>query len=326
MGLLCLQFSACAVPGQGPGPRPGPAQAPTRAPVTGPEVVTSPTPEAVAPDPVGDLARRAEEQASAAHRTPGVPDVGESSPDAPGTATRRRVIGADAGWPQCPAGMGIPQKRAHGGPMPLEDSAFVVLGLTNGPGFTPNPCLASQVGWVRDRQMLLGAYAVVSYPQGDDLARYGDGGPWPADDRTGRLRNVGYAQARYAHQQMEGAGLDAPGVWVDVEPVPDFAWSADPAENAAVVQGVVRGWQDAGLRVGVYSTPALWRGVVGDLRLGLPEWRAAGQTSIDEALSRCAGKWVVQGGPVVMTQWVEQSRDRNVVCPGVTDHAAWFTR
>jgi hypothetical protein len=49
------------------------------------------------------------------------------------------VTGGDVSWPQCPKGMGIPQKRSLGLPMPVPSAKFVILGLTNGPGFTPNP-------------------------------------------------------------------------------------------------------------------------------------------------------------------------------------------
>src|SRR6478672_8225031 len=55
------------------------------------------------------------------------------------------VTGGDVSWPQCPKGMGIPQKRSLGLPMPQSSAKFVLVGLTNGPGFTPNPCLADQV-------------------------------------------------------------------------------------------------------------------------------------------------------------------------------------
>ena len=88
-------------------------------------------------------------------------------------------------------------------------------------------------------------------------------------------------------------------------------------EHAAVVQGTVRGYRDAGLQVGVYSTPAIWSRIVGGLRFGVPEWRAAGQTSMAEALSRCGRDWSIQGGRGVFGQWVEDNRDRNVTCPGV---------
>ena len=229
------------------------------------------------------------------------------------------VIGADAGWPQCPKGMGIPEKKAHGGPMPLENSKYVILGLTNGPSFTPNPCLADQVQWVRERDMMIAAYAVHSYPSAAELARYGGQGPFDGGTRLGRLANVGYQQTRYNLATMREAGLPSPIIWLDVEPVPDFDWSSDLEANAAVFRGAARGIRDAGLKVGAYSTPYLWEGVVGDFSLGgVPEWRAAGPTSQAEALSRCEDDWAFQGGVGIMGQWVQYDRDRNITCPDAT--------
>ncbi|TIC83922.1 hypothetical protein E8D34_15335 [Nocardioides sp. GY 10113] len=235
------------------------------------------------------------------------------------------VIGSDISWPQCPRGMGIPEKRSQGMPMPLPDAEFVIVGLTNGPGFTPNPCLADQVDWVLDHRLLVAAYAVASYPDAATVDAYGDQGPFPAATKIGRLKNVGYQQARFNVGSMGAAGLQTPIVWIDVEPVPDFPWSADPIANAAVVEGLARGYADAGYEIGVYSTPSLWQGVVGDLSLGVPEWRAAGQTSAAEALSRCGADWSIQGGDAVLGQWVEDRRDRNLTCPGVeSDLVTWF--
>lgn len=234
------------------------------------------------------------------------------------------VLGADISWPQCPPGMGIPEKRTLGMPMPVPEARYVVIGLTNGPGFTPNPCLADQTAWVRERGLLAGAYAVASYPREPELSRYADDGPFDGGEELGALANVGYQQARFNLASMRRAGLLAPVVWIDVEPVPSFDWTGDREANAAVVTGLARGYTDAGVAIGVYSTPLLWEGVVGDLALGVPEWRAAGQTSDEEALSRCGADWVIQGGSAVMGQWVEASRDMNLTCPGVVDLAAYF--
>jgi len=236
------------------------------------------------------------------------------------------VTGGDVSWPQCPKGMGIPEKRTLGLPMPLPSAKFVILGLTNGPGFTPNPCLASQVQWVKQRRLMAAAYAVSSYPDADTLEKYGDEGPFDGGTRLGALSNVGYQQARYNIGSMQGAGLNTPIVWIDVEPVPTFVWSSDRRANAAVIAGAARGYVDAGFPIGVYSTPALYESVVGDLSLGgVPEWRAAGQTSMAEALRRCEGDWSIQGGDGVIGQWVEDNRDRNVTCPGTsTQMYRWF--
>ncbi len=236
----------------------------------------------------------------------------------------RRLLGADASWPQCPKGMGIPEKRTQGQPMPTDAAEFVVLGLTNGPSFTPNPCLADQVDWVRERGLMAAAYAVVSYPDRATLAELGDDGPYDDSSRLGALRNVGHQAALFNLATMERAGLTSPIVWIDVEPVTHFEWSADPVANSAVVEGVVRGYTEAGLEIGFYSTPLLWETVVGNARFGGPEWRAAGETSMKEALRRCRDDWSFQGGPAVMGQWVEDNRDRNVTCPGVAAPSRWF--
>ena len=238
------------------------------------------------------------------------------------------VLGGDVSWPQCPKGMGIPQKQGLGMPMPLPEAEYVVLGLTNGPGFTPNPCLADQVAWAKANDVLVSVYAVSSYPDAATLAKYSSDGPYDGSTQLGALRNVGYQQARYNIGTMGQVGLLSPIIWIDVEPVPVFEWSDNLRRNAAVIEGVARGYVDAGFRIGVYSTPSLYERVVGTLDLGgIPEWRAAGNTSRAEARSRCGADWSIQGGPAVMGQWVEQSRDQNITCPGIAlNLGQWFHR
>ena len=263
---------------------------------------------------MSDLAALAEAAASR------IPMVTSSVPAFPGP-----VLGGDASWPQCPRGMGIPQRPTLGSPMPLAAARYVVLGLTNGPGYTPNPCLADQVDWIRERRLLAAAYAVISYPDDAQLAAYADAGPFEGEDPLGALANAGYQQARYALGTMVAAGLESPIIWLDVEPVPDFEWSADVAANAAVVSGAARAFRESGRNIGVYSTPYLWRGIVGGLSLGVPEWRAAGHTSRAEAVARCGESWSIQGGRAILGQWVEQARDQNITCGGVhREMGRWF--
>lgn len=234
------------------------------------------------------------------------------------------VLGADASWPQCPKGMGIPDRPTQGSPMPIDAAEFVILGLTNGPGFTPNPCLADQVQWIRDRGLMMSAYSVLSYPTEAQLQEYGSEGPYDADDRLGRLRNVGHAQATYNLATMQAAGLQTPAIWLDVETVPGYDWG-EPEANAAVIEGAARGYRDAGYRIGVYSTAYIWGEIAGDFQLGIPEWRAAGQTSRAEAERRCGADSVIQGGEAVLGQWVEAGRDHNITCNGSErDLARWF--
>ena len=224
------------------------------------------------------------------------------------------VLGADISWPQCPPGMGIEHKETSGQPMPTAEAEYVVIGLTNGPGFHANPCLADQVAWAKQQGLLLAAYSVISWPDGAAQAQYGG------------LREAGYAQAQFNVASMKAVGLETPIVWLDVEQVPFYEWSADTSANAQVVVGAAQGYLDAGYRIGVYSTPYIWESLVGDLSLGVPEWRAAGQTSRAEAEDRCGRDWVIQGGEAVLGQWVQDGRDKNVTCPGVEAALGrWFT-
>lgn len=237
-------------------------------------------------------------------------------PSVPPADDRGIVEGGDVSWPQCPEGMGIKERRTLGLPMPLASAEYVVIGLTNGPAFTPNPCLASQVEWAKQNKVMTSAYAVTSYPTAATLRERGEEGPGDPDTKIGRLTNVGYQQAVWNLEQMERAGLESPSVWLDVEPVAVWEWSGDIEANQAVVLGAVAGYQDAGKRVGVYSIEGLWTPIVGDLQLQLPEWRPAGEASRAAALERCGGEWMFQGGAAVMVQWLEDGRDRNVTCPG----------
>jgi hypothetical protein len=256
-----------------------------------------------------------------------VPPLPDLSPTTkPPTRTpAMRTFGADISWPQCPKGMGIPEKRTEGRPMPTRAARFVVLGLTNGPSFVANPCLDSQLRWVQERHLLAAAYSVVSYPDDRTLAQLRDKGPFAGDTKLGALRNVGYQAALFNIATMRRVGLQTPAVWIDVEPVTGFDWSADLEANAAVVEGIARGYRDGGLRIGFYSIPSLWTRVVGSLRFGAPEWRPAGERGLAEALSRCGDDWSFQGGRAVLGQWLEAGRDRNVSCPGaISDLQHWF--
>ncbi|MGA8848194.1 MAG: hypothetical protein WB471_16385 [Nocardioides sp.] len=235
------------------------------------------------------------------------------------------VLGADISWPQCPVGMGIEKKRSKGAPPPVPEARYVVIGLTNGPGFYPNPCLADQVDDVRRLGRMAAAYSVVSYPEPQRLTQHADDGPYDGSTMRGALANNGYAQARFNVRTMRSAGLLSPVIWIDVEPVPDFEWSSDKVANAMVVEGMARGYREAGFEIGVYSTAYLWSVVVGDYSLGVPEWRAAGQTSGEAALAQCEPENAIQGGEAVLGQWVEIGRDMNLTCPGISlEMERWF--
>lgn len=221
------------------------------------------------------------------------------------------VSGVDIGWPNCPKGMGIPQRRTQGNPMPPVSATYVVVGLTNGPGFTPNPCLKSQVSWVRARHLWLGVYSVISYPTAAQLQKWGGSGSLAT-----RLRRVGVAQARLNLATMRSAGLaKAPMVWVDVEPVHGWPWSSNTTRNNLVLSGVISAYQVAGMRVGLYSYKSGWQEITGGRRQPtMPTW---------VPLRPCSTA-SFSGGPVWLTQTTSGSRDLDRTCPSL--RSAGFPR
>jgi hypothetical protein len=225
---------------------------------------------------------------------------------APAQAGADRLFGNDVSWPQCPKSGGV----GYGLPMPGTSSQFVVIGLTQGRGFVPNPCVRWQVDHAKRAHLYTAAYAFTTYPTWAQLKAYRGGGKTAVQ----RLRNVGYAQARFNVATMRRAGLASPMIWIDVEPSKRQPWSKNRVHNAAVVEGAVRGYRRAGLKVGFYSTRYLWKSIVGDLRMELPEWRTAGARGKTVALQRCAEP-PFQGGTAVISQWWTSRVDHNVTCP-----------
>ncbi|HTE74059.1 MAG TPA: hypothetical protein VK640_12785 [Actinomycetes bacterium] len=242
------------------------------------------------------------------------PAVAGPVPAASTAAATPLVTGGDVSWPQCPVGMGIPSRRSLGLPMPGDQARFVVIGLTNGPAFTPNPCLATQVQWARDRRVPVSAYAVATWPTARQLSRYAASGPYAGTTRRSRLRNVGYAEGTYNLRRLASVGLTVPHVWIDVEHYSIRPWSVDRRDNRAVVRGVARAYQGAGIATGFYSTSLQWTDIVGRVSWGLPEWHTAGPRSKAVALGRCS-EASFQDGPVVLSQWWTDSADHDLVCP-----------
>lgn len=230
-------------------------------------------------------------------------------------------VGNDVSWPQCPKGTGIPGRRGKGLPMPLASAPFVVIGLTNGPGFYPNPCLAAQSAWAKAHHVHTATYAMTTYPTPGQFATYGLKGPYKGTSAKAKLANSGYVQAQFNVFSMRKAGLVSPFMWVDVESYPFAPWSRSKAANKAVVDGVLRGYRAYGLKVGVYSTPYLWKSVVGAARYRLPEWRPAGPRGKAVAQARCAAP-SFQGGRAVLAQYSSAAADYNIICPGFANRAA----
>lgn len=231
------------------------------------------------------------------------------------------VRGQDVSWPECPKGTGIPSRLGEGKPMPSSTAKFVLVGLTNGPAFYPNPCLAAQAAWVASHHVYVAPYAMTTYPTSALLTRYGHAGPYQGTSLTVRLRNVGWAQAQFNLKNMRAVGLSAPVLWMDVEYYPVRQWSTSTTQNRAVFEGALAAYQAAGLEVGTYSTRSQWAGILGSVRYGLLEWHTTGPASLSSARKACSAP-SIQGGRTVLAQWWTTTSDYDVMCPGYDTVAA----
>jgi len=226
----------------------------------------------------------------------------------------RHAGGRDISWPQCPTNVAFGGRNGLGQPMPDPGVRFVVVGLTNGRAFTPNPCLDEHLAWVRNHHAAAAAYAFAAFPSRAQLRRHRNNGPYDGRTGFGALKNAGHAAAGYNIRVMRQHGFTTPHVWLDVEPSSSHPWSHRRQLNRAVVRGWIRGYRDAGYTVGVYSTQLLWRHILGGFRPGLPEWRTAGPSSPRAALGTCSDE-SIQGGPAVIAQWWTNRRDFDRLCP-----------
>lgn len=288
------------------------------APVQAQDAVAGATLVPVRPQPEPARARAAGNRRPAAHRRAHQRRVRAHS-------YWRHTGGRDISWPQCPERRG---RRGLGQPMPDRGVGFVVVGLTSGRAFTANPCLDRQIRWVRNHHVHASAYAFAAFPSRAQLRRHRHHGPYDGRRGVGALKNGGYAAARYNVMVMREHGFTTPHVWLDVEPSSSHPWSHRRHLNRAVVRGWIRGYRSAGYTVGVYSTPLLWRHILGRFRPRLPEWRTAGPTSARAALGRCGGE-SIQGGRAAIAQWWTKHRDFDRLCPGpgrATTLARYFHR
>lgn len=221
----------------------------------------------------------------------------------------------DISWPQC---------RAQGGvqPMPPISAGGVVIGLTNGKPFTRNACLADQAAWARANGIPMQTYTMAAYPTAAQLTRYGSGGPWQATTPAGRLRNVGYAEARYALTTLSDAGLRPGMVWIDVEELSRQPWPGGSATaragNRYVVEGLIRGLRDAGKSFGIYANRPTRTNILGAWWLpGVPAWAAVGGRGATVAKTACSGAGLF-GGRVLLAQWTDKTYDYDLPCTAFT--------
>ena len=239
-------------------------------------------------------------------------------------------VGYDVSHPQC--GVELP-----------DGAAFAVVGVNGGLATRPNPCLAEQLVWAATEatgevaaQPRLQLYVNTANPgQVRDQVT-----TWPARGRTpyGRCEGdnsracswqYGWERATVTVQDFfvpaaEAAGVDPdPGHhtwWLDVGTANTWQTGSAPARarNRAALEGMAARLTATGAEVGLYSTGYQWRRITGRVPEDSPLYELdswlAGSITLAGARAACRSDPLVDGGDVVLTQYVAVGLDHDHSC------------
>jgi hypothetical protein len=176
------------------------------------------------------------------------------------------------------------------------------------PGQYANSCLAGEAAWAGGG---LNLYTFLTY------ATSGTSEPGCNGDQA---CNAGYQAGVYAYQDAVNANVDAAAPWwLDVENDPAQPWSGNTQENANFVQGVLNALHETeGVAdVGIYASPDVWNGIVGDYQPSVPYWMAdwtgSGPTSCGQ-LANFQAKGDQLPGPLELVQYASNTYDQDYAC------------
>ncbi len=228
--------------------------------------------------------------------------------------------GNDVSWPQC--GKTLPKGQLFG-----------IVGVNNGLANTTNPCLGTQLTWANTSLGLSAQPKVSLYV---NTANPGLAGSWwpssntygsvtvtnpygtcDGKDTTACAYIYGYAKA---YDDANIRGVSSPASyrwWLDVESI--NSWESNTVSNVADLEGMTALFTSIGAQVGLYSTAAQWKQVVGSSVTfssnlnGLQSW-LPGARSLSGAQSNCKLPALTLGGIVTLTQYVSSQLDYDYSC------------
>lgn len=219
-------------------------------------------------------------------------------------------FGWDISYPQC------------GGSFPPGPMAYSIIGINGGRAFKHNKCLGEQWQWARS-QGAAGVYVNVHAPRSQQELQAG-----ATSDRQPNCNgapgcvfyNFAVNGIRDSLAYARSQGVDAPFIWLDVEQL--NYWAPQQELNAIVIRGAIDAVREAGLDVGIYSTPYQYGKITGDEQAQVPVW-SAGAPNADAVGNYCATRGFA-GGPVALVQLLPGRYDPNFACPGAGEMARYF--
>ena len=188
------------------------------------------------------------------------------------------TVGVDISWPNC----SIRQPTG---------ATFGIVGVTNGTGYSTNPCLAKQASFFSN----LSLYVNTGWNSNSPYINPTSPHICSSADNNCLSYNYGYNAGLYAYNAAANLGVHSSTWWLDVET--ENTWSNNAIQNQSSLQGEADALKASGVTtVGVYSTTAQWQSITGGWQNGLPNWGATTWTTAKQAAKYCSGHDFTGGG------------------------------
>lgn len=187
-------------------------------------------------------------------------------------------VGTDVSWPNCGAKIS-------------NTIAFGIVGVTNGQGYSTNPCLASEASHFSNLSLYVntGWYSASTHVNATSPL------VCAAGDNNCLAYNYGYNAGLYAFSAASAVGVHSSTWWLDVET--GNTWSTDTTQNRNSLQGEADALAASGVATtGIYSTTAQWQGLTGSWQNAMPNWGATTVTTARQAAKYCSGHNFTGGG------------------------------
>lgn len=203
-------------------------------------------------------------------------------------------IGYDVSWPNCNA-------------TPPTHPAFGLVGVSDGTGYSQNPCLAQEAAWFPSVSLVVntGWYDQSTHINATSPKLCASG------DENCLAYNYGYNAGLYALSYANSQNIQSSVWWLDVET--GNTWNSNTTQNRNSLQGEYDALQANGVTtVGVYSTTAQWDSITGTWLNGWPNWGATTVRTASKAATFCTGHRFT-GGPTYLIQY-SGSLDHDYAC------------
>lgn len=204
------------------------------------------------------------------------------------------TVGVDVSWPNCSA-------------KSPTSSAFGIVGVTNGQGYSTNPCLAKEASYFKNMSL----YVNTGWYSNSNYINPSSPRNCVAGDLNCLAYNYGYNAGLYAYSAAKNIGIQSANWWLDVETM--NTWSNSTIQNQNSLQGEADALKNSSVvTVGVYSTTAQWQSITGGWQNHLPNWGATTWTTAKQAAKYCSGHDFTGGGT-----WLIQFKgklDQNYAC------------